>query len=92
MKNFLVFQKMLLKIRNLDLSENGLNGSVVNATDCYPKGAGFDSRVMHVFYNIPTSTSDFFSQHAATANKMRISKKKIKWNHYLTFFYKKGHK
>jgi hypothetical protein len=27
----------------------GLNGTVVNVTDCYPRGAGFDSRVMHGF-------------------------------------------
>jgi hypothetical protein len=34
-----------LKFRDV-LPLSGLNGSVVYATDCYPKGAGFDSRVM----------------------------------------------
>jgi hypothetical protein len=29
-------------------SGNYLNGAGVNATDCYPKGPLFDSRVMHV--------------------------------------------
>jgi hypothetical protein len=30
----------------IEARDGGLNGSVVNATDCYPKGARFDSRVM----------------------------------------------
>jgi hypothetical protein len=29
----------------------GLNGAVVNVADCYPKGAGFDYRVMHGFFS-----------------------------------------
>jgi hypothetical protein len=28
---------------------SGLNSAVIIATDCYPKGAGFDSRLMHGF-------------------------------------------
>jgi hypothetical protein len=31
------------------ISISGLNGVVVNIADCYPRGAGFDSRVMHGF-------------------------------------------
>jgi hypothetical protein len=29
---------------------SGLDGAVVNATDCYPKGAGFGSRVIHEIF------------------------------------------
>jgi hypothetical protein len=45
---FLEFLRITIQenseIQNLELS--GLNGVVVSVANCYPKGAGFDSRVM----------------------------------------------
>jgi hypothetical protein len=38
---------------------SGLNDIVVNTTNCYPKGAGFDSRVKHGFFPLVKEVKGF---------------------------------
>jgi hypothetical protein len=35
---------------HINILHSGLNGAVFHLADCYPEGAGFDSRVMHGFF------------------------------------------